>query len=190
MKPKNPLKLDGAVPLSEKALEALTHAEPSRRDFLKTAGVMMIGFGVGAATAGTGQAQSPLNPTGNIDNTQLRSEEHTSELQSLRHLVCSLLLQHASTSISPHSIPTRRSSALGAVPLSEKALQALTHAEPSRRDFLKTAGVMMIGFGVGAATAGTGQAQSPLNPTGNIDNTQLRSEESRVGKEYRVTRHR
>src|SRR5215470_7285967 len=73
MKPKNPLNLDGAQPLPEKALEALDRLEPSRRDFLKTAGVMMIGFGFGAATAGTAAAQSPLNPSGNIDNTQLDS---------------------------------------------------------------------------------------------------------------------
>src|SRR5947199_1384510 len=73
MKPKNPFKLDGARPLPEKALEALNHMDPSRRDFLKTAGVMMIGFGVGAATAGTAEAQSPLNPSGNIDATQLDS---------------------------------------------------------------------------------------------------------------------
>ena len=71
MKPKNPFKLDGAVPLSEKALEALDHIEPSRRDFLKTAGVMMIGFGVGAATAPTAEAQNPINPSGNVDNTQV-----------------------------------------------------------------------------------------------------------------------
>src|SRR5262245_41422699 len=73
MKPKNPFKLDGARPLSEKALEALNHLEPSRRDFLKTAGVMMIGFGVGAATAPTAEAQSPINPSGNVDNTQIDS---------------------------------------------------------------------------------------------------------------------
>jgi CO/xanthine dehydrogenase Mo-binding subunit len=71
MKPKNPLKLDGARPLSEKALEALNQLEPSRRDFLKTAGVMMIGFGVGAATAPTAEAQNPINPSGTVDNTQL-----------------------------------------------------------------------------------------------------------------------
>src|SRR5947207_13406053 len=68
MKPKNPFKLDGAGPLSEKALEALNHLEPSRRDFLKTAGVMMIGIGAGAVTA---EAQSPINPSGNVDNTQV-----------------------------------------------------------------------------------------------------------------------
>ncbi|PYS40894.1 MAG: hypothetical protein DMG14_09175 [Acidobacteria bacterium] len=69
MKPKNPFKLDGAGPLPEKAIEALDHFEASRRDFLKTAGVMMIGFGFGAATAG---AQSP-NPSGNVDATQVDS---------------------------------------------------------------------------------------------------------------------
>lgn len=73
MNPKNPSKLDGSQPLSEKALAALNHIEPSRRDFLKTAGVMMIGFGFGAATPGTAEAQSPLNPSGNIDNTQVDS---------------------------------------------------------------------------------------------------------------------
>src|SRR5262245_21487164 len=71
MKPKNPFKLDGARPLSEKALEALDHIGPSRRDFLKTAGVMMIGFGVGAATVPTAGAQNPINPSGNVDNTQV-----------------------------------------------------------------------------------------------------------------------
>src|SRR5438034_2188574 len=70
MKPKKPLKLDGVRPLPEEALEALDHFEPSRRDFLKTAGVMMIGFGVGVATAG---AQNPLNPSGNVDASQLDS---------------------------------------------------------------------------------------------------------------------
>jgi len=73
MKSKKTFKLDGAQPLPEKALDALDHLEPSRRDFLKTAGVMMIGFGVGAAAAGTAEAQSPLNPSGNIDATQLDS---------------------------------------------------------------------------------------------------------------------
>jgi CO/xanthine dehydrogenase Mo-binding subunit len=71
MKPKNPLKLDGAGPLPEKALEALNYLEPSRRDFLKTAGVMMIGIGVGAITATTADAQNPINPSGSVDNTQV-----------------------------------------------------------------------------------------------------------------------
>src|SRR5215471_1686513 len=70
MKSKNPFKLDGAGPLPQKALEALDHFDASRRDFLKTAGVMMIGFGFGAATA---DAQSLINPSGNVDPTQVDS---------------------------------------------------------------------------------------------------------------------
>src|SRR5262245_53679757 len=41
-----------------------------------------------------------------------RSEEHTSELQSLRHLVCRLLLERSPTHRDLHSFPTRRSSDL------------------------------------------------------------------------------
>jgi len=68
MKPKNPLRLDGAQPLPPKAIEALAAVGPSRREFLKTAGVMIIGFSAGATTA---KAQSPINPSGNVDATQL-----------------------------------------------------------------------------------------------------------------------
>src|SRR5262245_7536110 len=77
----------------------------------------------------------------------VRSEEHTSELQSLRHLVCRLLLEKTKnhTSWSPvcrfravllprprhprplHSFPTRRSSDLG------------TLAQPSFADFINSA---------------------------------------------------
>ncbi len=67
MKPKNPLKLDGARPLSEKAIDALEGFDASRRDFLKTAGVMMIGFG--ALTRA--DAQSPINASGNVDVSQV-----------------------------------------------------------------------------------------------------------------------
>jgi nicotinate dehydrogenase subunit B len=67
MKPRNPFKLDGARPLPENAIDALQHIDASRRDFLKTAGVMMIGFGAVA----TADAQSPINPSGNVDNAQL-----------------------------------------------------------------------------------------------------------------------
>src|SRR5205814_1309775 len=42
-----------------------------------------------------------------------RSEEHTSELQSLRHLVCRLLLEASRDLRDLHSFPTRRSSDLG-----------------------------------------------------------------------------
>src|ERR1035441_8593919 len=41
-----------------------------------------------------------------------RSEEHTSELQSLRHLVCRLLLELYGDHRDLHSFPTRRSSDL------------------------------------------------------------------------------
>jgi CO/xanthine dehydrogenase Mo-binding subunit len=70
MKLKNSLKLEGALPLSEKAIDALEHLGASRRDFLKTAGVMMITFG---AAATNGKAQSTINPSGNVDNTQVDS---------------------------------------------------------------------------------------------------------------------
>src|ERR1039458_6752893 len=43
-----------------------------------------------------------------------RSEEHTSELQSLRHLVCRLLVQRSGPHRDLHSFPTRRSSDLSA----------------------------------------------------------------------------
>jgi CO/xanthine dehydrogenase Mo-binding subunit len=66
-KPINPLKLNGARPLSANAIEALNHLDASRRDFLKTAGVMMIGFGA----AGAAKAQSTINPSGNVDATQV-----------------------------------------------------------------------------------------------------------------------
>jgi CO/xanthine dehydrogenase Mo-binding subunit len=70
MTTKNSLKLEGARPLSEKAINALEHLDASRREFLKTAGVMMIGFG---AAATNGNAQSTINPSGNVDNLQVDS---------------------------------------------------------------------------------------------------------------------
>src|ERR1035441_7304078 len=42
----------------------------------------------------------------------VRSEEHTSELQSLRHLVCRLLLETSGDHRDLHSFPTRLSSDL------------------------------------------------------------------------------
>ena len=68
MKPINPFKLAGAQPLPEKAIKAFDHIDASRRDFLKTAGVMMIGFGAAATSA---NAQSPINSSGLADATQL-----------------------------------------------------------------------------------------------------------------------
>jgi len=68
MKPINPFKLKGAKPLPESASQVFDQADASRRDFLKTAGVMMIGFGAAAATV---EGQSPINPSGNVDATQI-----------------------------------------------------------------------------------------------------------------------
>src|SRR5438093_465284 len=45
-----------------------------------------------------------------------RSEEHTSELQSLTNLVCRLLLEHADL-LHLHPFPTRRSSDLKHIPI-------------------------------------------------------------------------
>src|SRR5205823_381258 len=45
-------------------------------------------------------------------DANLRSEEHTSELQSLAYLVCRLLLENVRAPPAPHSFPTRRSSDL------------------------------------------------------------------------------
>src|ERR1039458_3578043 len=47
-----------------------------------------------------------------LTRTVTRSEEHTSELQSLRHLVCRLLLERYGDHRDLHSFPTRRSSDL------------------------------------------------------------------------------
>src|SRR6202171_4457526 len=71
MKLKNPVKMDGADPLSQKAIEALEFIEPSRRDFLKTAGVMMVGFSAAGVTASNPHAHTPINPSGTVDNTQV-----------------------------------------------------------------------------------------------------------------------
>jgi len=71
MRPINPFKLAGARPLPEEAIEALDHSDPSRRNFLKTAGVMMIGFGAAGVTATNANAQSPVNPSGTVDPAQV-----------------------------------------------------------------------------------------------------------------------
>src|SRR5258705_9367099 len=43
-------------------------------------------------------------PLGDLRETDVRSEEHTSELQSLRHLVCRLLLEKKNRSWRPGSV--------------------------------------------------------------------------------------
>src|ERR1035438_9032518 len=66
------------------------------------------------AAASAFQAQHPpaaaSNPNPSVPPP--RSEEHTSELQSLRHLVCRLLLERYGDHRDLHSFPTRRSSDL------------------------------------------------------------------------------
>src|SRR5947199_4748192 len=70
-----------------------------------------------SARAGTLASNSPVTDLSRGASRTLRSEEHTSELQSLRHLVCRLLLekknrQSSSTvcrstrnNSSPHTVP-------------------------------------------------------------------------------------
>src|SRR5438045_5427020 len=47
----------------------------------------------GGPMVATGAAVSGLGQVGSFATVEVRSEEHTSELQSLRHLVCRLLLE-------------------------------------------------------------------------------------------------
>jgi CO/xanthine dehydrogenase Mo-binding subunit len=68
MNNKTPFKPVAADNLPDAALAALEHAGASRRDFLKTAGVMMVGFSLAEKAA---NAQSPLAPTGTVDATQV-----------------------------------------------------------------------------------------------------------------------
>jgi nicotinate dehydrogenase subunit B len=68
MNTKPPFKAVGRDNLPQAALTALQHAGASRRDFLKTAGVMMVGFSLAGEAA---NAQSPISPTGTVDPTQV-----------------------------------------------------------------------------------------------------------------------
>jgi len=54
------------------ALAALKNAGPSRRNFLKSAGVMIVGFSM-AGKIGKLAAQNPTNPTGLVDANQVDS---------------------------------------------------------------------------------------------------------------------
>src|SRR5438045_6788806 len=49
--------------------------------------------GVDASVAYAAMRSPISNPFARFQNAEKRSEEHTSELQSLRHLVCRLLLE-------------------------------------------------------------------------------------------------
>src|SRR5262245_2929003 len=64
----------------------------------------------GATTSLSSPAPQRRRSRSNLAHT--RSEEHTSELQSLRHLVCRLLLEYYRGIRDLHSFPTRRSSDL------------------------------------------------------------------------------
>src|ERR1035438_5458574 len=72
-------------------------------------------FRSGTSNPASGWARSPSRrqiPIPQPYHTRSRSEEHTSELQSLRHLVCRLLLERWGYHRDLHSFPTRRSSDL------------------------------------------------------------------------------
>jgi nicotinate dehydrogenase subunit B len=68
MNTKTPSQFAASDTLPEAALAALEHAGASRRDFLKTAGVMMVGFSLAGKAA---NAQSPITPSGTVDATQV-----------------------------------------------------------------------------------------------------------------------
>src|SRR5258705_10925854 len=58
-----------------------------RADFIQ----LMVHFGAGRNDDGF--PELPAHRNGREETNEERSEEHTSELQSLRHLVCRLLLE-------------------------------------------------------------------------------------------------
>jgi nicotinate dehydrogenase subunit B len=65
--------LSNAGPLPDQAIDALQHLTPSRRQFLKSSGLMMVGFSAVALTGRDALAQSPINPAGTVDGTQVDS---------------------------------------------------------------------------------------------------------------------
>src|SRR5947199_5391135 len=56
-------------------------------------------FGTWAAFVGKTHLFEEMDRTVDQENASARSEEHTSELQSLRHLVCRLLLEKKKTEV-------------------------------------------------------------------------------------------
>ena len=62
----------GEQSMTTDAMDALDKAESSRRDFLKKAGLMVIGFSMAGKVAKL-DAQSPINPSGLVDATQVDS---------------------------------------------------------------------------------------------------------------------
>src|SRR5690606_41470692 len=61
--------------------------------------VVVIGYGIQKKSSVTGSVSKLVNtnldemPSSRLDNALIRSEEHTSELQSRENLVCRLLLE-------------------------------------------------------------------------------------------------
>src|ERR1035441_10697027 len=61
--------------------------------FIRSSAVCRVAAGVRAGLAGWAGSGAPVPMRTSLPEVELgRSEEHTSELQSLRHLVCRLLL--------------------------------------------------------------------------------------------------
>src|SRR5436853_5396148 len=72
MKPRNRFKSFDRTTMTPDALAALETAGTSRRGFLKSAGVLLVGFSM-AGRNGKLAAQSPINQTGLVDATQVDS---------------------------------------------------------------------------------------------------------------------
>jgi nicotinate dehydrogenase subunit B len=72
MKLRNSVKPIQPAGMTPDAYAALSNAGSSRRDFLRTAGVMIVGFSM-AGKAGKLSAQSPINPSGLVDATLVDS---------------------------------------------------------------------------------------------------------------------
>src|SRR5437762_7621343 len=65
----------------------------SRRGFLAASGALVVSFSLLPVARLLAQQAPAAKPPGSLGNTPMRSEEHTSELQSPMYLVCRLLLE-------------------------------------------------------------------------------------------------
>jgi nicotinate dehydrogenase subunit B len=72
MKPRELFIDDETAPTTWHAVSAGWKAGSSRRDFLRNAGALIVGFSIGGGTAKLA-AQNPINPTGLVDATQVDS---------------------------------------------------------------------------------------------------------------------
>src|SRR5262245_64765828 len=93
-----------AGPIENHLIDELVANELDRQEFIRRAAMFGLGAGtigallrfVGEADLAFGAPALPAKRGGTLRVGNLkpaRSEEHTSELQSLRHLVCRLLLE-------------------------------------------------------------------------------------------------